>query len=1309
MKKHHSIFGTKSIPDYRKKEFRKGRNRRHADNSRNISEYSRDDYEAWNDENSYGEGSYSEEPYSEESYNSESYDEAAYNKESYDGDSYYDDSYNEVTDEDDMRRKSLGSDADDPVEAGTDSSDRASKKHDTEDLEEVIYNAAEETSGAYQNLDDTVLLKSVVNIKNKPSANAEASSSHDAGGNASNDGDELLFPIDFMDDGISDDARNFDSEYAEDGMISESEEESEYGSDDAYGSDNLYDSDDAYESERQYDSEDQYDSEGQYGSEDQYESEDQYGLDDYVPDEYEEYLEEREDAAYDEYNNIREISVPEEMTDAIADDYADDFADDLKEEAEKEGRKKAPSKASYTSSGQGRRSTDGARGAVGTSRGKGSNKGAVKGKGRRHKSGYIASSGRRNVNSASKRRPSSKRNKKKSGIILFLGNSSTLEKISLVIGLVVIITGATLGGFILRARSKANEISSFSNVGSEISEMQVPGSSGLVAVADAQAAKKAAAEAVSDAAEAESSQEEENEGIKINLSMASIKQDLKIKFLNSQSARLVSGIPFEVEIKKPDGSTTTWKDEDKDGIIYHYDIPAGTYTVTMKALEGDEYADYTFNTTSQSIEVKENIEYKPVDISDEVKDESQVNVAAEDTAVAETVVESENKDTVEWVESTKTEVGSSGEVSYEQIKKDTIVNPYSAKGIKDPDSLQLIDENDSGNGNSGNGNSSSSGETSTSAPNGSSEASTASNNTGSGNASTQNTGNSGSTSGSGESNTGSGSSGSGNSSAGTTGGNGSNTGGSTEQPKTYTYELTPTSATIKVGDTIVLTAKTSHEGCQITWKSNNEAVATVSGGTVTGKSEGVATITADFNNGEKKLTAQITVQKKEYTYSISKETLTLKVGATEKITTDTSLEDKTVTWSSADEKIAKVAADGTVTAVAAGTVVITATFKDGTKKNCTVTVSKGDGKIELSSSKATIIAGGTAITLTAKVTGLKDTTVIWKSSDESIAVVDKGKVTGKKAGTVKITATSKADANVTATCEVTVKDGAGDLKDKNGNIVYVAENGTYRKATIADYDKADKFFIQKEGKLYRYTGWQTIEGYTYYYDKNGNFVTGDQVIQGAKYSFGADGRLSTGSGVLGIDVSKWNGSIDWSQVKNSGVSYVIIRCGYRGSSTGALIEDPKFRANIKGATGAGLKVGVYFFTQAVTDVEAVEEASMVISLIKGYNISCPVFLDVESAHGRADGISVSTRTAVCKAFCATIKNAGYTAGIYANKTWLNSYIDAPALTGYKIWLAQYSAAPTYSRTRYDMWQYSSKGSVAGISGRVDMNISYMGF
>ena len=100
---------------------------------------------------------------------------------------------------------------------------------------------------------------------------------------------------------------------------------------------------------------------------------------------------------------------------------------------------------------------------------------------------------------------------------------------------------------------------------------------------------------------------------------------------------------------------------------------------------------------------------------------------------------------------------------------------------------------------------------------------------------------------------------------------------------------------------------------------------------------------------------------------------------------------------------------------------------------------------------------------------------------------------------------------------------------------------------------------------------------------------------------------------MGIDVSKWNGSIDWNAVKNSGVNYVIIRVGYRGSSQGALIEDPKFKTNIKGATAAGLKVGVYFFTQAVDEVEAVQEASMVLDRISGYKISYPVFLDVEAA------------------------------------------------------------------------------------------------
>lgn len=204
---------------------------------------------------------------------------------------------------------------------------------------------------------------------------------------------------------------------------------------------------------------------------------------------------------------------------------------------------------------------------------------------------------------------------------------------------------------------------------------------------------------------------------------------------------------------------------------------------------------------------------------------------------------------------------------------------------------------------------------------------------------------------------------------------------------------------------------------------------------------------------------------------------------------------------------------------------------------------------------------------------------------------------------------------------------------------------------------------------------------------------------------------STGTGTaLGIDVSKWNKEIDWDKVKQAGVDYAIIRCGYRGSVTGSLVEDPYFAENIKGATAAGVKAGVYFFTQAVSEVEAVEEASMVISLIRDYDLTYPVFIDTEGAggNGRADDLSTEERTAVCEAFCATIKNAGYKPGVYAGRNWYNNRLETADLEKYVIWLAEYRSVPLY-QGYYQMWQYTSKGSVNGISGRVDMNLSYLGY
>ncbi len=327
-------------------------------------------------------------------------------------------------------------------------------------------------------------------------------------------------------------------------------------------------------------------------------------------------------------------------------------------------------------------------------------------------------------------------------------------------------------------------------------------------------------------------------------------------------------------------------------------------------------------------------------------------------------------------------------------------------------------------------------------------------------------------------------------------------------------------------------------------------------------------------------------------------------------------------------------------------------------------------------------------------------------------------MTGVKAGTITVTATTNeknAEGKaLTATCQVTVtndvtKDTTSLLKDKDGKQVYIkASDGTYTAAKYADFFTAAKFYIVAE-KVYKYTGWQTLNGKTYYYDKDGKCVTGEQVIAGVKYNFASDGALSMNGGVLGIDVSKWNGNIDWNAVKNSGVSFVIIRCGYRGSATGVLVADPKFKSYITGATGAGLKVGVYFFSQAINEVEAVQEASMAIELMKGYQVSYPVFIDTEyTAGGRANSLSVSDRTAVCKAFCETIKSAGYTPGVYASKTWLESNVTASSLSSYRIWLAQYASTPTY-KGKYDMWQYTSKGTVSGISGKVDQNISYLGY
>lgn len=209
-------------------------------------------------------------------------------------------------------------------------------------------------------------------------------------------------------------------------------------------------------------------------------------------------------------------------------------------------------------------------------------------------------------------------------------------------------------------------------------------------------------------------------------------------------------------------------------------------------------------------------------------------------------------------------------------------------------------------------------------------------------------------------------------------------------------------------------------------------------------------------------------------------------------------------------------------------------------------------------------------------------------------------------------------------------------------------------------------------------------------------------------------RFSGVSKVYGIDVSYYQGNIDWKKVKNSGVEFVIIRVGYRGyGSAGTLVEDPKFKTYLDGAAKAGLKVGVYFYTQAITTAEAQEEAKFVLDRIKGYSLQMPVYYDIESVDydtGRLDsaGLSKAQKTALCTAFCDTIIKSGYSAGVYANYTWLNYYIDGAGLgKKYPIWLAHYTSNTNYDQ-RMDMWQYSGSGTVSGISAYTDVNVWYSG-
>jgi len=208
--------------------------------------------------------------------------------------------------------------------------------------------------------------------------------------------------------------------------------------------------------------------------------------------------------------------------------------------------------------------------------------------------------------------------------------------------------------------------------------------------------------------------------------------------------------------------------------------------------------------------------------------------------------------------------------------------------------------------------------------------------------------------------------------------------------------------------------------------------------------------------------------------------------------------------------------------------------------------------------------------------------------------------------------------------------------------------------------------------------------------------------------FGFDGEYITclsGDYQVGIDVSAWQSDIDWQQVKDAGVDYVMIRIGWRGSEQGTLFEDECFQEHYAGAAAAGLKIGGYFFSQAVSVEEAKAEAEYVLQLLGDRTLQMPLIYDWEQMQStdRTASMDARTLTDCAIAFCETVKAAGFDPGIYFNLDLAERLMYLTELTDYRFWLALYSSTMSYPY-KVDMWQYTNTGSVPGIEGDVDLNV-----
>lgn len=209
-----------------------------------------------------------------------------------------------------------------------------------------------------------------------------------------------------------------------------------------------------------------------------------------------------------------------------------------------------------------------------------------------------------------------------------------------------------------------------------------------------------------------------------------------------------------------------------------------------------------------------------------------------------------------------------------------------------------------------------------------------------------------------------------------------------------------------------------------------------------------------------------------------------------------------------------------------------------------------------------------------------------------------------------------------------------------------------------------------------------------------------------------DGEITYSAGGItatkGVDVSVYQGEIDWEAAAADGVEFALIRVGRRGYTEGGIFQDDRFEENIQGALDAGVQVGVYFFSQAITQQEALEEAEQVLEWIDGYDVTYPVIFDwevIEDSDARTRDITGEQVSQFAAAFCQRVEQAGYLAGVYAGGPLVAQGMDLSLLKEYVFWLVEYHDAPSFYYD-FQLWQYTNTGMVDGIEGQVDLNLCF---